>query len=85
MIVSLQEKNLPFETTDPELPNYFNSCETVLSAKFIADQFTGRAGSLEIVEIPNQEEAKQTINPLLGTDLSDRILVINEVYPLKED
>lgn len=85
MIVSLEDGNLPFETEDQELHNYFGSCETVVSAKIIADQFTGRPGSFEIVERPNQEEATQTINPLLGTDLSGRIFMINEVYLLKED
>ncbi len=76
--------NLPFSTTDQELQDHFASQGTVVSAKVIADRFTGRSRGFGFVEMSNQEEATQAIDALNGTDLGGRILVVNEARPLEE-
>ncbi len=76
--------NLPFSTTDQELHDHFASQGTVISAKVIADRFTGRSRGFGFVEMSSQEEASEAINALNGTDLGGRILVVNEARPLEE-
>ena len=39
-----------------------------ISDNIIADRFTGRSQGFEFREMPNQGEAKQTINTIRGTD-----------------
>ncbi len=84
MGVKLYVGNLPFATTDQELQDYFASQGTVISAKVIADKFTGRSRGFGFVEMSTQDEAEKAINSLHGTDLGGRILVINEARPLQE-
>ena len=76
--------NLPFETTDQELQDHFAPQGTVVSAKIIADRFTGRSRGFGFVEMSTHEEAEQAINALHGTDLGGRILVVNQARQLEE-
>ncbi|TFG61488.1 MAG: RNA-binding protein [Nitrospirales bacterium] len=75
--------NLPIETTDQTLQDQFGLQEGYFS-QYHCDRFTERSQGFEFIEMPNQEEAKQTIHTLRGTDLRGRILVMNEARPLKE-
>ena len=84
MNVKLYVGNLPFETTDEELHNHFVSYGTVISAKIIADRFTGRSRGFGFVELSTQEEAENAINALHGTDLGGRILVVNKARPQEQ-
>jgi RNA recognition motif-containing protein len=84
MSVKLYIGNLPFEITDQELQDLFAPQGTVVSAKIIADRFTGRSRGFGFVEMSTQEEAEQAINALHGTDLGGRILVVNQARQLEE-
>jgi len=84
MGVKLYIGNLPFETTDQELQEYFSLQGTVISATIIADRFTGRSRGFGFVEMATQEDAEKAITALHGSDLGGRILVVNLARPLEE-
>ena len=84
MGVKLYIGNLQFETTDQDLQNPFASEGMVISAKVMADRFTGRSRGLAFMEISTPEKAEQANNALHGADLGRRILVANETSPLEE-
>jgi len=66
--------NLPFSATDQELQDFFSAHGNVVSAKVIADRYTGRS----------QDEAQAAITALHGADMGGRILVVNEAQPQQE-
>ena len=84
MGVKLYIGSLPFATTDQELQDHVASQGNVISAKVMADRFTGRSRGFGFVEMSTQEEAEQASNALHGTDLGGRILAVNDVRPLEE-
>ena len=84
MGVKLYIGSLPFATTDQERQDHVASQGTVISAKVMADRFTGRSRGFGFVEMSTQEEAEQASNALHGTDLGGRILAVNEARPLEE-
>ena len=73
--------NLPFSTTDQELQACFAAHGNVVSAKVIADRFTGRSRGFGFVEMATPDEAQAAITALHGTDLGGRVLVVNEAQP----
>jgi len=54
MGVKLYIGNLQFETTDQDLQNPFASEGMVISAKVMADRFTGRSRGFGLVEMSTQ-------------------------------
>ena len=85
MGVKLYIGSLTFATTDQELQDHVASQGTVISAKVMADRFTGRSRGFGFVEMSTQEEAEQAINALHGTDLGGRILAANDARPLEKN
>lgn len=77
--------NLPFASTDEELPDDFASQGTVISAKVIVDKFTGRSRGFGFIEMSTHDKDEKAINSLNGTELEGRILVVNEARPLQKD
>ena len=73
-----------FATTDQELRDHVDSQGTVISAKVMADRFTGRSRGFGFVEMSAQEEAEQAINALHWTDFGGKILVVSEARLLEE-
>ena len=84
MSVKLYIGNLPFDITDQGLQEHFAAQGTVISAKIMADRFTGRSRGFGFIEMSTQEEAEHAIQALHGTDLGGRILVVNEARPMEE-
>jgi len=84
MGVKLYIGSLPFATTDQELQDHVASQGNVISAKVMADRFTGRSRRFGFVEMSTQEEAEQASNALHEIDLGGRILAVNEARPLEE-
>ena len=53
----------------------------VQSARVITDRYSGRSRGFGFVEMPNQDEAEAAIAALNGTELSGRMLTVNESRP----
>ena len=69
--------NLPFTTTSQELENLFSAYGAVQSAQVIQDRDTQRSRGFGFVEM-SDDEARNAINELNGSDLSGRSLKVNQ-------
>lgn len=73
--------NLSFSATDQSLSETFAACGTVESAKVIMDRDTGKSKGFGFVEMSTDDEAKNAIAKLNGTDHMGRAMTINEARP----
>jgi len=73
--------NLSYETTEDSLRRAFEPYGAVDSATVVTDRGTGRSRGFGFVEMGNDEEAKNAINSLNGTELEGRTLTVNESRP----
>ena len=76
--------NLPFNLTEGELREAFESCGSVSSASIIMDKFTGRSKGFGFVEMPDASQANAAIESFNGKELKGRNLKVNEARP-RED
>jgi RNA recognition motif-containing protein len=67
-----------------KLEESFAQAGTVVSAKVIADKYSGRSRGFGFVEMSSDEEAKKAIEMLNGKDVDGRPLVVNEARPREE-
>lgn len=70
--------NLTFSVDDPSLGEHFGQFGTVNSAKVIMDRDTGRSKGFGFVEMSTDEEAKEAISKLDGTEFEGRTIRVNE-------
>jgi RNA recognition motif-containing protein len=76
--------NLPYQTTSDALAQLFAQAGTVVSAKVVADKFSGRSRGFGFVEMSSDEESKKAIELFNGKDFEGRALVVNEARPREE-
>ena len=76
--------NLAFETTEAEINELFSQHGEVNEVTLITDRETGRSRGFAFVEMRNDQNAKDAIGALDGTDLGGRNLKVNEARP-RED
>ena len=76
--------NLSFSETEESLETAFAAYGKVVSARIITDRYSGRSRGFGFVEIPEKEEAEKAIAGLNGSELSGRVLTVNESRP-RED
>lgn len=76
--------NLPYQTTSDSLAQLFAQAGTVVSAKVVADKFSGRSRGFGFVEMSSDEESKKAIELFNGKDFEGRALVVNEARPREE-
>ncbi len=76
--------NLPYSSTEQQLEELFSRYGTVESARIISDRNTRRSRGFGFVEMPNDDEARNAIEALNGTEFGGRELRVNEAKP-KED
>jgi RNA recognition motif-containing protein len=76
--------NLPYTTTSDTLAQLFAGAGTVVSAKVVADKFSGRSRGFGFVEMSSDEESKKAIEMFNGKDVEGRALVVNEARPREE-
>lgn len=67
--------NLPFNTTEDQVREFFSQVGEVDSVKIITDRETGRSRGFCFVEMNNAEEAVATLN---GKDFGGRNLTVSE-------
>jgi len=73
--------NLPYETTDPDLQEWFEAHGKVASARVILDRMSGRSKGFGFVEMPDDSEAQAAIDALNGSDHSGRPIKVNQSQP----
>jgi RNA recognition motif-containing protein len=69
---------LNYDTSEDSLREAFEQYGDVDSVKIIMDKFTGRSKGFGFVEMPNDEEALQTIEALDNTELDGRNIVVKK-------
>lgn len=74
--------NLSFNTNEDELISLFANHGTVETAKIITDRDSGRSKGFAFVEMGSDDEAKNAIESLNGTEHNGRSLNISEAKPM---
>ena len=67
--------------TEDQLRDAFEKFGKVSSTKIIKDRETQRSKGFGFVEMPNDEEAKEAIDDLNGSEVEGRSIVVNEARP----
>lgn len=73
--------NLSRDITDDDLRQAFAAFGQVASATVIREKFTGESRGFGFVEMPSSDEARSAISELDGTELSGRVLSVDEARP----
>lgn len=76
--------NLNFNVSDEELKGLFEAFGDVISSKVITDKITGRSRGFGFVEMSDDEEGKQAIEKLNGSDFKGREINVSVARP-RED
>jgi RNA recognition motif-containing protein len=76
--VKLYVGNLSFQSTEAEVRDCFAQFGDVAEVNLIMDRDTGRPRGFGFVEMPNDNEAREAINALDGTDFGGRNIKVNE-------
>ena len=71
--------NLSYQTTEDELRDLFAEFGDVVSAKLIADKFTGQSKGFGFVEMSNNSEAQKAMDELNG-----RNVTVNQARPRQD-
>jgi RNA recognition motif-containing protein len=79
--MNLYVGNLPYSTDDDSLRAAFEPFGTVVSAKVIADKFSGRSRGFGFVEMSNDSEGNAAIAAMNGKHLDGRDISVSEARP----
>lgn len=84
MATNLFVGNLPYSVDSDKLGQLFAEAGNVVSAKVIADKYSGRSRGFGFVEMATDAEAKKAIELFHNKDVDGRQLVVNEARPREE-
>jgi cold-inducible RNA-binding protein len=84
MATNLFVGNLPYGMDSKRLEEVFAEAGAIVSAKVIADKYSGRSRGFGFVEMASDEDAKKAIEMFNGKDIDGRPLVVNEARPREE-
>lgn len=76
--------NLPYQTMDSDLQDYFSAAGVVSSANVIIDKFTGKSRGFAFVEMAAAEEALKAVEMFHNKEFQGRQLTVNVARP-RED
>jgi len=76
--------NLPYQTVDSDLQDYFSAAGVVNSANVIIDKFTGKSRGFAFVEMAVGEEALKAVEMFHNKEFQGRQLTVNVARP-RED
>jgi RNA recognition motif-containing protein len=76
--------NLPYQTVDSDLQDYFSAAGVVNSANVIIDKFTGKSRGFAFVEMAVAEEALKAVEMFHNKEFQGRQLTVNVARP-RED
>lgn len=77
--------NLDFKVNESDLEGIFEDYGTISSAKIISDKYSGRSKGFGFVTMDNDEEAAKAIAELNGATFENRVIVVNEAKPKKDN
>jgi len=83
-MLNLYVGNLPYSMNDQDLNELFSQIGDVQSARVMSDRETGRSRGFGFVEMANEDDGREAIEKLNGTDFDGRALVVNEARPREE-
>ena len=75
---------LDYYTEEPTLREAFEAFGAVDSVKIVMDRESGRSKGFGFVEMPNDDEARNAIADLDGSELDGRNIVVKEARPREE-
>ncbi len=84
MATNLFVGNLPYSVDSDKLGQLFAEAGNVVSAKVIADKYSGRSRGFGFVEMASDAEAKKAIELFHNKEVDQRQLVVNEARPREE-
>ncbi|MBN2480890.1 MAG: RNA-binding protein [Bacteroidales bacterium] len=70
--------NLHFDLNEDELKKAFEEYGEVSAVKIITDKVSGRSRGFGFVEMVNDDEAREAIENLNGTDIKGRKVNVNQ-------
>ena len=73
--------NLPYEVTEAELKEYFETKGPVSDVHLVIDKYTDRPRGFGFVTMENHDDMLKAIEELDGQEFSGRELKINEARP----
>ena len=73
--------NLNYRVKESDLQQVMESYGTVKSVKIIKDRETGKSKGFGFVEIAEEEQAKEAIEKLNGSEFEGRKMVVKEARP----
>jgi RNA recognition motif-containing protein len=73
--------NLPYQTTEEDLQEYFSQAGVVDTVRVMRDQATGRARGFAFVEMATEADAENAVNTLHEKSFGGRNLTVNEARP----
>jgi RNA recognition motif-containing protein len=76
--------SLPYSTTEEDLRELFTPFGQVVTARIIADKFTGQSKGFGFVEMETTESAQKAIDEMNGAELGGRTLIVNLARPPQE-
>ena len=74
--------NLPYEATESDLQELFESAGPVASVNIVRDRATGQARGFAFVEMNDAEGARRAISELDRHQFGGRTLTVNEARPM---
>lgn len=77
--------NLNFKVDENDLEEIFTDFGKVETSKVITDRYTGKSKGFGFVTMENQVEAQNAIEELNGSTYEDRVMVVNEARPKKNN
>ena len=73
--------NLSYASTEDDLRQLFDAFGAVERVNIVTDRETGRSRGFGFVAMPNEDEARDAVEGLNGTQLQGRTLTINQARP----
>jgi len=76
--------NLPYQTMDNDLQEYFSAAGVVSSVNVMLDKFTGKSRGFAFVEMSTADEANKAVEMFHNKEFQGRQLTVNVARP-RED
>jgi RNA recognition motif-containing protein len=76
--------NLPYQTMENDLQEYFSQAGVVSSVNLMLDKFTGKSRGFAFIEFSSQDEANKAVEMFHNKEFQGRALTVNIARPREE-